>query len=476
MIPNLELEKFVKETKEKIESQDKSWMEDSKKIMELIFAYLYTKGSSVEEKFLTNFLTHMNRKYDNEFPAMAGVHFDKGSFYLTINPLMMIVSADLDSMIKIITHEIYHIVFMHSQQMHLASDKEVANYAMDISVNQYIDFKPELYKNLITIDWFKKHIDPNGLEKQDWLYYYQAILNSNFLKEQKKLQKEMEDKLKDLLKKIKESMESGGNGDSENEELKELLKELKDILGNSSASLHGQSVTEKLSDVEKQTLSDITKEILNSSKQRGMTPGNIAEKIEELFFKKPILDWKKELRNIVGSVPFPYRKTMRVRNRRCPERTDILGHVNDRCVNIMVAVDTSGSVSDDELKYFFNEVFNIIKDFNFSLRIVECDSSINNVYTIKSKNDFHMEINGRGGTCFQPVFEYVYNDRKVKEETDIILFFTDGFGEGSIEQTYIPKVPVLWVLTSDKEENLSVQNPEMRQRIRLLNIEDKKFM
>ena len=79
---------------------------------------------------------------------------------------------------------------------------------------------------------------------------------------------------------------------------------------------------------------------------------------------------------------------MRVRNRRCPERTDILGHVNDRCVNIMVAVDTSGSVSDDELKYFFNEVFNIIKDFNFSLRIVECDSSINNVYTIKSKNDF----------------------------------------------------------------------------------------
>ena len=31
MIPNSELEKFVKETKEKIESQDKSWMEDSKK-------------------------------------------------------------------------------------------------------------------------------------------------------------------------------------------------------------------------------------------------------------------------------------------------------------------------------------------------------------------------------------------------------------------------------------------------------------
>ena len=46
---------------------------------------------------------------------------------------------------------------------------------------------------------------------------------------------------------------------------------------------------------------------------------------------------------------------------------------------ILVGIDTSGSVSDDELCEFFSELYHMYKA-NVSITIAECDAKINRIY------------------------------------------------------------------------------------------------
>ena len=53
------------------------------------------------------------------------------------------------------------------------------------------------------------------------------------------------------------------------------------------------------------------------------------------------------------------------------------------------------------------------------------------------------QIKGGGGTDFRPVFEYV---RKKSLNPDLLLFFTDGYGDAPDNP---PPYPVMWVLAND---------------------------
>ena len=96
----------------------------------------------------------------------------------------------------------------------------------------------------------------------------------------------------------------------------------------------------------------------------------------------------------------------------------------------------------------------IIAGRKHALTVIECDSEVQRVYSVKTQADIKKNVVGRGGTAFAPVIEYVNNDRYFRDA--LLIYFTDGYGEYQIPK---PKTyRNLWVIL-DRKENLSLKEP-----------------
>jgi predicted metal-dependent peptidase len=108
-------------------------------------------------------------------------------------------------------------------------------------------------------------------------------------------------------------------------------------------------------------------------------------------------------------------------------------------LDLGVAVDTSGSISDDQLKLFFNEIKWIWKN-GARITVYEADTHVQAEYRFKGK--FTGKVHGRGGTDLEPAL------KKVEGKHDALIYFTDFYAP-KIDKKY--KIPILWVLTTDLE-------------------------
>jgi len=102
----------------------------------------------------------------------------------------------------------------------------------------------------------------------------------------------------------------------------------------------------------------------------------------------------------------------------------------------MAVIDTSGSVGQTELEEINGELRVMAKDFEVT--VVECDYRIHDVYPYRDITG----IKGRGGTSFFPPFDAEFLR---KHRPDVIVYFTDGYGEAPGES---PKIPVYWCISS----------------------------
>jgi predicted metal-dependent peptidase len=114
--------------------------------------------------------------------------------------------------------------------------------------------------------------------------------------------------------------------------------------------------------------------------------------------------------------------------------------------HMLLAIDTSGSVSDTELQEFMGEIHHIYKT-GVDITIIQCDTSINSIEEYKGKNE--LNVKGRGGTEFDPVLDY-YNANQKKYTS--LVYFTDGECYTSV----LPKGNVLWVLSERSHMNESL--------------------
>ena len=141
-------------------------------------------------------------------------------------------------------------------------------------------------------------------------------------------------------------------------------------------------------------------------------------------------------------------------SRRQPDRYDISGSINDRLIKIAVAIDTSGSMSNEDLERVMVEIFDIIGTRMCEMTIIECDAEIQRIYRARSAQDISYDIHGRGGTSFVPVIDYVNENRYFRDA--ILIYFTDGMGDHSIPRPLTLRT--MWVLQNDNCK-LSVRNP-----------------
>lgn len=111
-----------------------------------------------------------------------------------------------------------------------------------------------------------------------------------------------------------------------------------------------------------------------------------------------------------------------------------------RIRELVIAIDTSASVSGKTVQSFLQKTYNILNEdkiffTRFRLHILQCDTEIRQAAVITSTEEFfkyleHLELIGFGGTDFRPVFEYIAALQKKQELTELkgLLYFTDGYG------------------------------------------------
>lgn len=115
----------------------------------------------------------------------------------------------------------------------------------------------------------------------------------------------------------------------------------------------------------------------------------------------------------------------------------------------VVAVDTSGSISQEEAEEFIGEVAGITSAFPGSeLVVIFCDDAVHNEQRIRGMGELDLEEGfreGGGGTSFDPVF------KKVQEEglsPNFLVYLTDGYPNGSWPKED-PGYSCLWVVNNE---------------------------
>jgi predicted metal-dependent peptidase len=111
-----------------------------------------------------------------------------------------------------------------------------------------------------------------------------------------------------------------------------------------------------------------------------------------------------------------------------------------RIRSFVIAIDTSGSITDRMVKSFLQKTYNILKqeDSFFGrtdIRIIQCDSKIQGEAVIHNENELEvfirdLTLGGFGGTDFRPVFERVDELIRSGELSRLkgLIYFTDGDG------------------------------------------------
>jgi len=291
--------------------------------------------------------------------------------------------------------------------------KVAATMAMDIVVNTYLDYLPPYATTLLRVNL---------------LYSLQLLPFKSFEHYVEQIQAAL-----DLLEVVEDESED----DSEKIETDYNPEKTHDIW-------------EESSDIDEQTLKEFTKKFINAS-QKGSIPYYLEGMIAALKNGNAELPWNLYLKRLLGSVESDHKKTITRRNRRQPDRLDVRGQLRSHKAKIAVALDISGSITDEEFHQAINEVLGLVKNYSrHEIVIIECDNEIRRVYTVKSAKDIKERINIRGGTRFTPVFEYA-NTKKI----NLLVYFTDGKGEEKLLVTPTG-YKILWVV-SGRGDKLSLK-------------------
>lgn len=344
----------------------------------------------VKESFYGLFLLNLNKRFDNRIKT-AGVTIEG------INPLLLInkdwwYSLDEEFKINLLKHEIMHLMYGHLTKNweYLRRDNaKLLNIAQDCEINSHL---PYIQQNCPDACFPAKW----GMENyKGSLYYYEKL-----------------------------KRDDGGENNTEGD------------------TLDDHSIWQDLSDAEKQLAQQQIDRIVKTTaeqvqKAQGNIPGQFKEYIDSLFkIKKRIFDWKKYFRRYLGSViDVEIKKTRMKESIRFP---DASGIKHKRKSQIFVIVDTSGSISREDLCDFFSEIHHIYKA-GAIIDICEIDTKIQRIYRYNGKWD--LQAQGRGGTILSESIDYVNNHRR--DYTSCVIF-TDGY----CDVDFKIYVDVMWIIAS----------------------------
>ena len=181
-----------------------------------------------------------------------------------------------------------------------------------------------------------------------------------------------------------------------------------------------------------------------AAKGAGKLPADFESLIDEVI--QPKIPWKQLLSRYVQSAVWDdYRILPPHKNH--IHRDIYLPSEHGEFLEIVAAVDTSGSIDDEQLKEFISEMIGICKIISsFKIHYFACDAAMQEEKEITSLDDIPKKFKGRGGTDFRPVFDRI----KAKNlMPSILVYFTDGDPNGGIWPDR-PPYPVIWLISGNR--------------------------
>jgi predicted metal-dependent peptidase len=422
--------------------------------------------------------SRVRRHPSKSLPSIMGVAPEKdGTLTLYYHP-DLVEKTDDNTLIKIIEHEGLHILNKHIPRLVRILANEISplnknfksmqwNIAADCVVNSQAGLPKTL--TVAGTEWSLCHPEAYGFEKDKVTEYYYLELLQKTPPPCKCFQnggKGKDGSCKDKNGNSKDGNQDKSGDKDENEgsnskqECKCFDKIMKQI-GDHTGWTQNIDGAEDLSSLSRK-LDQHTKRIIRESaktfqKDRGNLPGYLKDLIQGALLP-PKAPYYQIIRNLVRGSRFCkfQRSPTRINRKRTyavalsgalkdlPQISPFPGKMRDYTFDIGVVIDTSGSMSNDEVREGLSGIKDIIeKDRYCKTTVMEVDTEIHKEYVCKKVKDIQFDVKGRGGTTLGPGLF-----RAKELGVDVCLVFTDGGTENFSEypRRKLPK-KIIWVIT-----------------------------
>jgi predicted metal-dependent peptidase len=352
-------------------------------------------GLLLRASFFGNLATRLKLVNADEWCGTAAT--DGRNFYYNSRFIKMLRPKEVEFLFG---HEVLHCVYDHFGRRG-NRDPQLFNIANDFAVNADL-IKHRVGEKITTVPCLHdpKYDGLSSEEIYDLLY-------------------EKADKISlgDLLDKlIDEHLDGDGDGDSDSDGDKE-----------------GKG-RPKLSEADRQAIRDEIKEAMLAAAATTDGAGNIPAGVKRLIqeLTEPKMNWRELLRMQLESTIKSDYTWMRASRKGWHMDAVMPGMKLDPMIDIAVALDASGSISESMLKDFLGEVQGIMDSFPaYRIHVVTFDTEAYNPAQYNSENlddicDY--EVTGGGGTDFDCVFNYL---KENEIEPKRLVMFTDGYPFGS---------------------------------------------
>lgn len=333
-------------------------------------------------------------------------------------------------------HELYHIILMHPSR---GKDKEpeVWNVAADLIVNHNLQ---EDLGGLIDVDIPVKISEGALLGDKDYV-----------------LQRTTEQLYDELYDQYQQQNSASGNkgknnsSGSGNSILDAFSKTYTFRVGNSTVSTSMMNpdlipeLEKALEDASGEELSEF-KEILKGLKASwGLGKGGMERELERLVGTS--VPWYRYLRRFVTSridddtsFSNPDKRFM---------YSDLImpgpTYSKEILTNVIIGIDTSGSITNKVLTDFLFQVRSLLNDFEMTGRVIFWDDGVEADVLVEDVDSGKKRPVGWGGTNVSPVLEYI--NKKYSNAT-VVIMLTDGcFSRPTVKS----RVPVVWTLSETSD-------------------------
>jgi len=366
-------------------------------------------GLLLRHPFFGNMATRLQIKECDEWCPTAAT--DGRNLFFNTEFFSKMTSKEIEF---VIAHEILHCVFDHMTRRE-DRDPQLHNIACDYIVNNTL-VRDNIGDKPKAVQIF-----------QDWKYdgwSSEAVYD-------------------DIYKKGKEQMEQLGK----------LLDEHIDWEKGESTGGGGQDDKDnknkkKGPTYSKEEMEQIKNEIKESmmSAAQAAGAGNCPAEIERIIkeFTEPKMNWRELLQQQIQSVIKNDYTFARPSRKGWHSGVILPGTNYDDTIDICIAIDTSGSIMNEQVEDFLGEVQSIMdqyKDYNIKIWCFDTDVHNEQDYNASGESLDSYKIGGGGGTDFQANWEYM-------KENDIVpkkfIMFTDGYTwDGWGEEDYCDTVFVI---------------------------------
>ncbi len=175
------------------------------------------------------------------------------------------------------------------------------------------------------------------------------------------------------------------------------------------------------------------------AQQAGKLDGEFAKLVD--FFLQPQLSWQSLLAQYMSTLArddFSYARPSR------RSGNAILPSLRSSQIDITVAIDTSGSITQEEIDEFISEINAIKSNMRASITLIACDEKVNDnlIWRFEAWDElqFPASLGGGKGTNFNPVFDYIDEQ---DSPSSVLIYFTDAMGKFP---QFEPNYPVMWLV------------------------------